>query len=802
MFGGVKYQLFINSNGNFQDFVGAMLMLFQMSSGDEWNLMMREAMIQPPYCTRTWEHPELWDVWGDTTDDCGSSFAPVFFILIYVTLVYIFMNLVIAVILENFSHMYSKEEARIQASDFDVLKDKWAEFDEKAKGYLLPADFKSFVESLNRPFAFDMKREEKRFERVEITVMEYERQEKGLPFRDVVRVLALNSLGVGALTEVEAEEYPKLFVRPKKDVMMMQKMLLDRALKEEKTKSNEDESMSSSSDEALTSDESSSDEEWQEPSLPRRHEISAKGKVFYRQWISLEKRDDDDEVSGAIEVEARGKGASVIVTVFRGRGLVSKDAGGKSDPFVTVTVAGKRKQSKVVKKTLDPEWGEEFEFAVSDVSENITIECWDYDRFDENDFMGYVSIPVSRVLDSDALAGEFGNAKWYKLEMNKKDPPLVKAGKNTKVHPEPEQESEVQLDLRWLKKGKLQVRVISARNLFLQQRGRTSLDPYSIVQIGVVEHKTQVVKNSNAPMWNEAFDFDLKSAVNETKHVIAQSKKANLKNMLSLANYDTNAVTIRVYDFNRFDLDAFIGKAVLPLTLIQNTSSGRADEQYLDGLSPNEEETMRYRLTHCCRGSTTVSREQLQMIRDNGWLLSAPRAEELGIEVSKWTGAPDGLSYTISECGLGSKFKFNPAGNVVETDDAKSVQGTNAPLLNIKRVFRLRPKRFEQVSGTLELMLRQEEDVLEITVVRGAGLVAKDRTGTSDPYVCIVVGERKVKTKVARKTLNPQYDETFHFMISKTEPPSTILVECLDCDRVGKDDPMGQVRVMRTFLLV
>ena len=81
-------------------------------------------------------------------------------------------------------------------------------------------------------------------------------------------------------------------------------------------------------------------------------------------------------------------------------------------------------------------------------------------------------------------------------------------------------------------------------------------------------------------------------------------------------------------------------------------------------------------------------------------------------------------------------------------------------------------KKDGPVQGELyiDLQLMPEIDVrhaeLSITILSGAKLAAKDHRGTSDPYVCIVVGDQPpYQTAVVRKTLDPSWDETAVFSV-------------------------------------
>ncbi|KAK3403478.1 phosphatidylserine decarboxylase-domain-containing protein [Sordaria brevicollis] len=75
---------------------------------------------------------------------------------------------------------------------------------------------------------------------------------------------------------------------------------------------------------------------------------------------------------------------------------------------------------------------------------------------------------------------------------------------------------------------------------------------------------------------------------------------------------------------------------------------------------------------------------------------------------------------------------------------------------------------------------------LDVKIIQARNLAAKDRGGTSDPYLVLSLGDAKYTTSTIPKTLDPIWNEHYQFPINGTSSLNLAGI-CWDKDRFGKD---------------
>ncbi|KAL1216860.1 Protein C2-DOMAIN ABA-RELATED 3 [Cardamine amara subsp. amara] len=82
--------------------------------------------------------------------------------------------------------------------------------------------------------------------------------------------------------------------------------------------------------------------------------------------------------------------------------------------------------------------------------------------------------------------------------------------------------------------------------------------------------------------------------------------------------------------------------------------------------------------------------------------------------------------------------------------------------------------------------------ILRVHVKRGINLAVRD-VSSSDPYVVLKLGRQKLKTRVVKKNVNPNWNEDLSFTV--TDPNLSLTLIVYDHDLFSKDDKMGDAEI-------
>ncbi|XP_057349356.1 multiple C2 and transmembrane domain-containing protein 1 isoform X17 [Manis pentadactyla] len=245
----------------------------------------------------------------------------------------------------------------------------------------------------------------------------------------------------------------------------------------------------------------------------------------------------------------------VSITLIEGRDLKAMDSNGLSDPYVKFRLGHQKYKSKIMPKTLNPQWREQFDFHLYEERGGIIdITTWDKDAGKRDDFIGRCQVDLS------ALSRE----QTHKLELQLEEgeghlvllvtltASATVSISDFSVNSLEDQKEREKILRRYsplrifhnLKDvGFLQVKVIRAEGLMAADVTGKS-DPFCVVELNNDRLLTHTVYKNLNPEWNKVFTFNIKDI-----HSVLE---------------------VTVYDEDRDRSADFLGKVAIPLLSIQN----------------------------------------------------------------------------------------------------------------------------------------------------------------------------------------------------------------------------------------
>ena len=146
LFGKVMFGENLNRDANFTNFGNSLLVLLRMVTGEAWNSIMYDAMVTEA----TSDCDPARDCAPGTC--CGVAGAPAYFIAFVVLGSFVTLNLLIAVVVDNFSNNAKDVEGEdVSEADVRAFERGWCRIDKKRTGYIPRADLADLIRKVPPP---------------------------------------------------------------------------------------------------------------------------------------------------------------------------------------------------------------------------------------------------------------------------------------------------------------------------------------------------------------------------------------------------------------------------------------------------------------------------------------------------------------------------------------------------------------------------------------------------------------------------------------------------------------------------
>ncbi|XP_042546757.1 multiple C2 and transmembrane domain-containing protein 1 isoform X8 [Dipodomys spectabilis] len=245
----------------------------------------------------------------------------------------------------------------------------------------------------------------------------------------------------------------------------------------------------------------------------------------------------------------------VSITLIEGRDLKAMDSNGLSDPYVKFRLGHQKYKSKIMPKTLNPQWREQFDFHLYEERGGIIdITAWDKDAGKRDDFIGRCQVDLSSLSreQTHKLELQLEEGEGHLVLLVTLTASATVSISDLSVNSLEDQKEREEILKRYsplrifhnLKDvGFLQVKVIRAEGLMAADMTGKS-DPFCVVELNNDRLLTHTVYKNLSPEWNKVFTFNIKDI-----HSVLE---------------------VTVYDEDRDRSADFLGKVAIPLLSIQN----------------------------------------------------------------------------------------------------------------------------------------------------------------------------------------------------------------------------------------
>lgn len=240
--------------------------------------------------------------------------------------------------------------------------------------------------------------------------------------------------------------------------------------------------------------------------------------------------------------------------------LPKMDTFGKCDGYVVLSVGGERKTSKTIKNEYHPQWDEDFEFDVTDDSDEFIAKIWDWDLGCQDDEVGYVQIPLSELRGKEQGVEKTLNVQKDGNMVKGKDKNPTKisftftaAKIEGAVAPTDVADDDAPKDPVH---GKLTVLVRRAEGLPKMDSWTGKADPYLKVTVDGMVLTTKCKSKTLEPIWDESFDF--RCIANKSVVHVEMFDKESVGKDRPMGSFSVPVRNLTSYDKENFALEGVL----------------------------------------------------------------------------------------------------------------------------------------------------------------------------------------------------------------------------------------------------
>uniref|UniRef100_A0A669ETB0 Regulating synaptic membrane exocytosis 2 n=1 Tax=Oreochromis niloticus TaxID=8128 RepID=A0A669ETB0_ORENI len=501
-------------------------------------------------------------------------------------------------------------------------------------------------------------------------------------------------------------------------------------------------------------------------------------------------RDAPQYLSGQLSVKLwyDKVGHQLIVTILGAKDLPPREDGRPRNPYVKIYFLPDRsdkskRRTKTVKKSLEPKWNQTFMYSPVHRREfrerMLEITLWDQARVreEESEFLGEILIELETALLDD-------EPHWYKLQTHDVSSiPLPRASPN-------QQHFVLVKIVDCLKNPKLVISDVTILYvLFLPSLQRSGRDPRGSDNLSAKSSDSDVSDVSAVSRTSSASRFS------STSYMSVQSERPDFASKMKNRQMGSSG------GINMTKSTSISGD----MCNLEKTDGSQSDTAV--GTVGTDDKKRRSSIGAKMQAMVGMSRKsrstsQLSQTEAGGKKLRSTiqRSTETGLAVEMRSRMTRQASRESTD---GSMNSYSSEGNLIFPGVRLSSDAQFSDFLDGLGPAQLvgRQTLATPPMGDIQISMAEKKGALEVEVIRARGLVGKPGSkALPAPYVKVYLLENgvciaKKKTKVARKTLDPLYQQQLPF----EESPGGKVLQVIvwgDYGRMDHKSFMGAVQIL------